>query len=48
MIYYNCRTWIWDNKEKGYVPTDKCKHTRNFVSESMMKKALINGQAKKI
>lgn len=48
MIQYNCRKWIWSDKEKGYVPVDKCKNARNFVSEVMMRKALINKQATKI
>lgn len=48
MIQYNCRKWIWSDKEKGYIPVDKCKQARNFVSEVMMRKALINKQAVKI
>jgi len=48
VIQYNCRKWTWCNKAKGYVPVDKNKCTRNFVSEMMMRKALINKQATKI
>lgn len=48
MIQYNCRKWIYSPKEKGYIPVDKCKNARNFVSEVMMRKALINKQAVKI